>query len=116
MFCPRCKTEYKKGYLTCVDCSVPLVEVLPEEKTEPHPDATFVKILETNDPTDVAQVRAVLDAENIQYFFQNEQMTLLDPFIQPARLLVAEEDAEKTVKLLKDVKLNFYRMFFQKQR
>lgn len=32
MFCPRCKTEYRKGITICPDCSAPLVEQLKSEK------------------------------------------------------------------------------------
>ena len=31
MFCPQCKSEYREGFYTCVDCEVPLVHELPSE-------------------------------------------------------------------------------------
>lgn len=31
MFCPLCKTEYREGFSTCADCSVPLVSKLPKD-------------------------------------------------------------------------------------
>jgi len=30
MFCPQCRTEYRKGFNRCSDCDIPLVERLPE--------------------------------------------------------------------------------------
>lgn len=36
MFCPLCKTEYREGFYTCADCSVHLVEELPQiEASQP---------------------------------------------------------------------------------
>lgn len=32
MFCPLCKSEYRQGFLTCANCSVPLVAELPLEE------------------------------------------------------------------------------------
>lgn len=29
MFCPKCRTEYRKGFYTCADCEVSLVNALP---------------------------------------------------------------------------------------
>ena len=31
MFCPKCKSEYRSGFVTCADCKVPLVPVPPPE-------------------------------------------------------------------------------------
>ena len=31
MFCPSCRTEYREGFYTCADCSVPLVPELPKD-------------------------------------------------------------------------------------
>ena len=38
--CPVCKYEYKNGETECVDCSVPLVDELPEE---PETDMEGIK-------------------------------------------------------------------------
>ena len=29
MYCPKCRTEYRKGFNTCADCEISLVEELP---------------------------------------------------------------------------------------
>ncbi len=30
MFCPKCRTEYRKDFTTCADCDIPLVDELPQ--------------------------------------------------------------------------------------
>lgn len=39
MWCPKCKSEYRDGYLVCAECGSPLVEVLP---SEPELDPVFL--------------------------------------------------------------------------
>ncbi len=31
IYCPRCRTEYREGFITCTDCETPLVRRLEEE-------------------------------------------------------------------------------------
>ncbi len=39
MFCPKCRTEYRKGFYICADCGVTLVpELPPEEQDQPVPE------------------------------------------------------------------------------
>jgi hypothetical protein len=41
MYCPKCRTEYRKGFYTCADCEIPLVTELPPELSasqEPEDD------------------------------------------------------------------------------
>ena len=33
-FCPKCKAEYREGFVMCADCKVPLVESLDKKKHE----------------------------------------------------------------------------------
>jgi uncharacterized MnhB-related membrane protein len=48
MYCPKCRTEYRKGFSVCADCEVPLVEVLPpvaeSEKTN-EVDSPALKLI-----------------------------------------------------------------------
>ena len=34
MFCPKCRGEFREGFVRCIKCDVDLVETLPEDKTE----------------------------------------------------------------------------------
>ena len=40
-FCPECKYEFVAGVETCPDCSIDLVDALPEEF---HPDINWVEL------------------------------------------------------------------------
>ncbi|MFI5253753.1 MAG: DUF2007 domain-containing protein [Bacteroidota bacterium] len=76
-----------------------------------HPEPTFVKILETNSLTDIALIKSVLDEEDIKYFLQGENMKFIRP-VDPVLLMVAEEDVQRAIELLKPLKLNYAPMVF----
>jgi hypothetical protein len=74
-------------------------------------EPTFVKILETDSLTDIAMIRAALDAHDVEYFIQGENMKFIRPY-DPAVVLVAEADAERAVELLTPLKLSYHWMRF----
>jgi hypothetical protein len=74
-------------------------------------ETKFSKILETDSITDIILIKSVLDAEDVRYFIQGENMNIIRP-VDPASLMVAEEDAKKAVELLKPLKLNYSRILF----
>jgi uncharacterized RDD family membrane protein YckC len=43
MFCPKCRTEYRKGFYTCAACEISLVDKLPPEPP-PKPVKQRVKV------------------------------------------------------------------------
>ncbi|MGD0496841.1 MAG: DUF2007 domain-containing protein [Bryobacteraceae bacterium] len=46
MFCPQCRTEYRKGFVECSDCHIPLADHLPEPETLDAPaDADDLDVL-----------------------------------------------------------------------
>ena len=70
MYCPKCKSEFRKGFFECSDCLVPLVEKLPPE--EPKPTITlecieFKKIKKNTDMGDIAIIKSILDDHQIIY-------------------------------------------------
>ncbi len=77
----------------------------------PKSEPIFVKILETDSITDIVFIKSALDAEDIRYFIQGENMNIIRP-VDPAFLMVAEEDAKKAVDLLQPLKLNYSRILF----
>jgi hypothetical protein len=74
-------------------------------------ESRFIKILQTDSLTDVALIKSVLDAEDIRYFIQGENMITIRP-VDPAYIMVAEGDVKKAVELLKGLKLNYSRILF----
>ncbi len=102
MFCPKCKAEYRTGITVCVDCDVPLVEKLPEEKEEHLILIKYEELLYTHDPGLVAIIKSILDGAGITYIFQGDSSGYLHPMIVPARLFVEKEEMQKARDLLKD--------------
>jgi len=105
MFCPKCRTEYRKGFTTCTDCEISLVYELPPEPT-PTPErkpeyVEYVNLLSTYNLADIALIKSIFDSENITYFYQGENSTYL--FGQPAKLMVSKEDIERAKELIKDI-------------
>lgn len=102
MFCPKCKAEYRTGITVCVDCDVPLVEKLPEEKEEHLILTKYEELLYTHDAGLIAIIKSILDNADITYIFQGDSCAYLHPTILPARLFVRKKDVQKARDLLKD--------------
>ncbi len=66
----------------------------------------LVVVLSTFSLGDVAIVKSILDAADIQYFFKGERfLGLVKPWADPAKLIVKKAQAKKVKRLLKDLKL-----------
>ena len=76
-----------------------------------EPESTFVKVLETSSLTDIASIKSILDAEAVRYFLQGEYIRYLGPYAT-AILMVADTDVEKSVELIRPLKLNCVWMIF----
>lgn len=68
--------------------------------------SVFVKVLETDSLTDIALIKSTLNAGEVEYFIQGENMKFIRPF-DPAILFVTENDAQNAIDLLKPLKLNY---------
>lgn len=106
MYCPQCRSEYRPGIKDCVDCEIPLVDVLP-----PEPDHTtevrYVRILSTYNAADVAIVKSILDDAEIDYYFANEGFNVVSPLIQPEVLYVKRDQEEDAREALRGVDLRY---------
>ena len=105
MFCPVCKSEYVEGVKECHDCRVPLVKELPHP--EDQPPVEFEEVISTYNQGDIATIRSLLDNAEIDYFISGEMFNLLGPLIQPARLKVRKDQAERARELLATLDLTF---------
>ena len=110
MYCPKCRTEFRKGFDTCSDCEIPLVDELPPEPPkEPEPEyVEYVNLLSTYNQADIALIKSIFDGEDITYFFQGENFAYL--LVQPTKLMVSKDDVDRAKELMMELNLN-YRFF-----
>jgi hypothetical protein len=110
MFCPKCKAEYIKGITTCADCGVPLVDKLPEEKGLP-PKPPYKPLKALFNTAEIAVIKSMLDDAKIDYYFKGERFQAMHvPLVDPAILMIREDQFEAAKKLLGELK---YRMWGQ---
>jgi len=105
MFCPKCATEYQAGVTICADCDVPLVAELPAAAADDLIEAE--EILATYNVGDILMIKSLLDANHIPYLLHGETFAVVDPLIQPARLLVPPAWAAQVRELLQGLDLNY---------
>ena len=82
MFCPKCKSEYRVGFVRCADCDVDLVDELPRETEEDVGEEEYVSyqpVLSTFNYSDISFIKSVLDGEDIHYYFKGEYFHLAGP-------------------------------------
>ena len=105
MFCPECATEYQAGVAACADCKVPLVPEQPVAAAEELIEAE--EILATYNVGDILMIKSLLEANGIPYLLHGETFAVIDPLIQPARLLVPPAWAAQVRELLQDLDLHY---------
>ena len=103
MFCPKCKTKYREGFLKCADCGVDLVGALSPKSIDDFGDEEFVEVFSTYQQGDIAFIKSVLDGEGITYFFQGENSIMLIAAGAYARLMVKAEDAQRAREILQEL-------------
>ncbi len=67
----------------------------------------YEEILSTFNPIDIALVKSLLDPERVEYFFRDEFFGYIQPWAQPARLMVRKEDAFEAREILRDLTLSY---------
>ncbi len=102
MICPQCKAEYREGFDTCSDCSVPLVAELSQ--TEDHGE--LVEVFQTLDQSEVLIIKSVLDEEGITYHFSGDFFRMSGIFMSPARLLVPADSKNRVLEILKELQID----------
>ena len=111
-FCPNCRGEFQDWVTVCPDCSVPLVDTLPEEPPkEPEESlvwrqvpAEVVHIASFQYSAEAHLARAKLESEGIPAFVSDEYMgsrnwkfSLVGGGV---RLWVRKQDAEAALQVL----------------
>src|SRR5262245_63502441 len=99
MFCPKCKAEYRPGFVRCSDCDVELVEQLPVDPLPTseidHPQLVVVRTYPTHVDADLA--RTALEAAGIESMVESDDQGGQYPglaFIRGIALLVRTEDVQ----------------------
>ena len=77
-------------------------EAPPEEEPE---FIEYVEVMGTYNPADVALMKSILDAENITYYFNAEHFMYVRPLVEPVRLRVKKDEAEKAIEILRELNL-----------
>ncbi|MGD1006015.1 MAG: DUF2007 domain-containing protein [Ignavibacteriaceae bacterium] len=95
MFCPNCKAEYREGFTHCNDCDVDLVATLPGQKENSVTEEGLVSD------------KSILDDQSIEYFLQGENTAYIRGYIDPAILMVREDQIQTVRELLKNFDLKF---------
>lgn len=87
MYCPKCLTEYRDGFLECADCHVALAPGLPPQlATGPSPqviagphlqapdngELALITVLETDDRFALSLATAALEDGGIEYLVAGE--------------------------------------------
>ncbi len=105
MFCPKCRAEYRAGFTLCEDCNVELVDALPPEPVTGFAD--YEELLATYNQGDIATIKSILEKEGIPYFIKGEMFTGMGAFIDPARVMVMQDQIEQARLLVKDLDLAY---------
>ena len=103
MFCPKCRTEYKNGITVCADCDVPLVDALPEKEELP-PEPPYKAYEGLYSSAEIAVIKSILDDAGIDYYFKGERFqTIHIPLVDPAILMIREDQYEDALKILRQM-------------
>ena len=111
MFCPECRSEFREGFTTCVECEVPLVSELPPEEDE-HRGESLVTVYGVGDPGDLALAKSLLDdagiphfelGEGIQDLFGMGRLGGFSIVAGPVQIQVPESRAEEARELLAEL-------------
>ena len=102
MYCPQCKTEYRKGFTRCADCDVDLI---PELSPEPEPSEEYVDLIDIktfSSRHDAELAKGFLASNGVDAVVSGDDYGGIHPglsFSTGVRLLVKEEDVEDAQRL-----------------
>jgi predicted Zn finger-like uncharacterized protein len=113
IICPSCqstiaidKNEQRKKLVRCPECdSLINLSIKPPEIIK---DDKYVQILSSMNQGDLSIIKSMLDDGNIDYFVNGENFLCVDPLIQPARIVVREDQLEEANEIIKNFNLNIF--------
>ena len=107
MYCPKCRMEYREGFIKCSDCGVPLVTEKPPEPTVPgEPDLELVTVLESIDRLVIALAKGVLEEAEISFHVLGDEIGgrpgMADPLIHRlCQVQVARDRETEALEILR---------------
>ena len=91
-WCPKCRAEYREGFIRCSTCDVPLVDTLPEYTAEPQQETALPDGM--TKPIAVFTAANRLEAETVCELLRTQGIAVLDrPAAFRARALIDEMKA-----------------------
>ena len=78
MYCPRCGSEYRDGYVRCEDCDLDLVAAEPDPRLG-HEAAESALLVETTDLSLIAVLKSLLAGAEIPFTLRGEGLMNLFP-------------------------------------
>jgi hypothetical protein len=103
MFCPKCKAEYRTGFIRCSDCDVALVDLLPAEfprEDAPH-DIAYTIIRTVQQQLEGDQICSFLQGHGIPARLSGERFR--NPYLpvpDALYVLVPDDFADRSADLL----------------
>jgi predicted Zn finger-like uncharacterized protein len=111
--CPSCKTEIdldnddlNKKLVRCPECNS-LIDI-SKNPIEIVKDKNYIQILTSMNQGDLGIIQSMLDDGNIDYFISGKNFLSVDPLIQPAKIMVLEDQYEEAKEIIKDFELNIF--------
>lgn len=117
MHCPKCRAEFREGFIECEECQLALVALLPA-LPEPAPESSIwdngdlVTLLEPGDMLTLTIAKARLDLAGIRYLILGGPMQNLfigwgaiaeyNDMFGKMQIKVLKADAEAAVAVLKE--------------
>lgn len=108
MYCPQCRTEYRRGFTRRSDCDAELVDQLPPETAQATedgelPNAELVAVDVFRSRLDAELAKGALEAAGIEAMLKSDDASGTQPSLsmsQGVELLVRAEDVEKADEVL----------------
>jgi DNA-directed RNA polymerase subunit RPC12/RpoP len=113
IICPSCrstietnKDEQKKKLVRCPECdSLINIAFKPPEIVK---DDKYVQILASMNQGDLGIIKSMLDDGGIDYFVNGENFLAVDPLIQPAKIMVREDQVDDANEIIKNFELHIF--------
>ena len=106
-YCPKCRSEFVEGTLTCSDCGVRLVPELAAEKRTPGDEEDLVEVWRTQGEINAQLVRSLLEGSGISAMLTGESLRLTHGLtldgLALVRVLVRSADSKRACEVIASI-------------